>query len=106
SSMEAALGSYDADPRHAATERHSLVLLRWTLFLASAALLLSDRLFEPLAPATTGLLAIFGVSNLFLYAYWDRFSTRPGTDILLAVVDTLFICFAISQAGVAPTELF
>ena len=85
--------------------RHSLILLRWTLFLAAAAILISNHLFEPLPASAMVLLAAFAASNVLLYFFWDRYTATAGTDIVLAVVDTMFISLGIVYSGVEPTEL-
>lgn len=87
------------------TDRHSLILLRWTLFLAAAALFLSSRLFEPLPLTAIVLLSVFGLSNVLLQFYWKPLSKRPGADLTLAVLDTLIISLSLFHTGIEPTEM-
>ena len=83
-----------------------LVLIRWGLCLASAALLLGSRHFGSFPMDSLGLLGAFAASNIVLQLLWKSFVRRPGTHVLLAIVDTLFLSLMIESAGIAPREMF
>jgi len=90
----------------ASTERRSLILLRWMLFLATTALILASRLYQAPSFSANFLILAFAGSNLILYYFWDTLTEREGADILLAALDTLFISASIFLAGIVPSEMF
>src|SRR5262245_39731622 len=103
--MDDALASRVEDPA-ATTERRSLLLARWVLVLATGALLLISALQREISVVAVLLIAGFASSNVLLQMFWPRLATKPGAEILLAVLDTLFLGLAIALSSIATSELF
>lgn len=90
----------------ATSDRRSLVLLRWMLFLATTALILASSLYQTTSLSANILILGFAVSNLVLHFYWPVITRRPGAELLLIALDTGFVCVSIGLAGIVPTEMF
>src|SRR5262249_43390438 len=102
--MEDALALREEDDE--TTERRSLVLARWMLVMATGALLLITALEREISIAAVVLVMAFAASNVLLKAFWSSLITKPGADIMLAVLDTLFLGLAIAISAIATSELF
>src|SRR5262245_43651094 len=87
-------------------DRQSLILVRWMLVMATAALLLTSALARPISLGAVLVVAAFATSNILLKAFWTPIVQRPGAEILLAVMDTLFLSLAIVLSSIAISELF
>jgi PAS domain S-box-containing protein len=103
--MEDALVSHAADDA-AETERRSFILVRWMLVMSAGALLFTSALEREVSFAAVLLIVAFATSNILLSAYWSSIITRPGAEMLLAVLDTLFLGLSIALAAIATNELF
>lgn len=88
------------------TDRRTLVLVRWMLVMATGALLLTSAFERPISATAIVLLVAFASSNILLRSFWTPFLKRPGAELILAVLDTLFLGLAIVLSGIAISELF
>ena len=87
-------------------DRRTLFLVRWSLILATGALLFVSGLSRDISLAAIVLVAAFASTNVLLKTLWDSIVSRPGAELLLAVLDTLFLGLAIALSSFAAGELF
>jgi len=94
------------DPGTDVDDRRTLLLVRWSLVLATGALLFVSGLSRDISLAAVVLVAAFASSNVLLQTFWPSIVSKPGAELLLAVFDTLFLGLAIVLSSFAAGELF